>query len=533
MSVDCLRLTELPGTWPLFEDLVYNYARVERFYPHAPSLEAVRQVASEIHLDAHHRRALVEELGRQNVGGNKPVSENLDRLADSKTVVVVAGQQVGLYGGPVFTLYKVLTAVKCAAELTRLGTPAVPVFWLATEDHDLEEVNHTWVLSPEGPPYRLVVEAKAQVGKAVGSISIDNTGLEQFEKLSAELPHAAEAIYLARKAYAGTRNFGSGFHEIYKQLLSRFGVILLNPMQPALRSLSAPLLRHAIECAPDLLESLQQRGYELQSNGYHQQVHVDKSTSLFFHFENGIRTALKRNNGSYRAHSRAYSTQDLLKILESNPEDISPSALLRPVVQDSLLPTAMLVAGSSEAAYLGQSSVIYKRLLSRMPIVMPRASFTVLDEEACELLERYSLSAQDCFVPKKQVEARIAAAMVPSELRKSMKLNSDSIGTHLQDIIALLSQFDKTLETSCNLSRRKIEYQLSKIESKVARESLQRSKDAQKAVTRLTNYLYPNQNLQERVYGVLSFVAKFGTGFVDRIEEQIQPDCPDHRVLTM
>ena len=374
MSVVSLRQAEIPGIRPLYADLLYNFSGVEAFYPHPPSLEAARIAARGVRLENSHRRSLVDELSRQNEGCGAATLANLDRLADPSTVVVATGQQVGMFGGPIFTLYKALTAVKCAAELTRRGTPAVPVFWLATEDHDVEEVNHSWTMSASGAPIRLEAVTQGETGAAVGDIRVVDFRLGAFEELCAEMPFALQAVALARDTYGSAFGFGDAFRALYRNLLAPYGIVFLCPMQRGIRRLAAPLLRRAIERAPQLTDALLQRGLTLQAAGYHQQVHVQASTSLVLLFEDSARVALKRQNGVYWAHSRAYTPQELLVRVDSTPLEVSPSALLRPVMQDFLLPTAALVAGPSEAAYLGQASVLYESLLGRMPAVLPRAT---------------------------------------------------------------------------------------------------------------------------------------------------------------
>ncbi len=531
MSVVSLRQAEIPGIRPLYADLLYNFSGVEAFYPYPPSLEAARIAARGIRLDDSRRRSLVDELSRQNEGCGAATLANLDRLADPSTVVVATGQQVGMFGGPVFTLYKALTAVKCAAELTRRGTPAVPVFWLATEDHDVEEVNHTWTLSASGAPFRLEAATQGEPGAAVGDIRVSDFRLDTFEELCAGMPFAPQTVALARETHGSAFGFGDAFRALYRDLLAPYGIVFLCPMQPGIRRLAAPLLRRAIERAPQLTDALLQRGLTLQAAGYHQQVHVQASTSLVLLFEDSARVALRRKNGVYWAESRAYSPQELLVRVDSAPLDVSPSALLRPVMQDFVLPTAALVAGPSEAAYLGQASVLYESLLGRMPAVLPRATFTVLDDVSRKLVRRYGLTASDCLVPRQALEAAVAAAIVPAPLQARLQSERDGIQDALQRVRSALQDFDPTLAASFSVSRQKIDYQLDKIQHKVAREALRRTETAQRQAARLADFLYPNQHLQERIYGTLPMLARFGPSFVERIEQAIEPECVDHRIL--
>lgn len=529
----CIRQTELPGVRPLFTSFLYRFEEVERFYRYPPTLDSAEQAAREIRLDPRHRADLTSELRRQNQDCGAQTQANLDLLAEPDTVVVATGQQVGLFGGPVFAIYKALTAAKFAAELTRRGTPAVPVFWLATEDHDLEEVDHAWGFSTEGGPQKLQAETKGAKGAAVGAHKITDAGLAELENLVRGFPFAAETMALARESYAGAPYFSEAFLALFRKLLHKFGLIFLCPMQREIRRLAAPVIEQAIERSPELTAKLLARGRELEQSGFHRQVHVDAETSLFFLFENDVRVALKKQGETYRAGSKCYAGNDLLAELRKNPAAFSPNALLRPVMQDFLLPTAALVGGPAELAYLSQSAVLYESLLGRMPAVLPRATFTILDDGAAKLLERYRLTPTDCFVPAAELEEQIAASLAPAELHGAFARSTQEIETAMRRMERRLSDFDPSLQTSFSLSAKKIRYQLEKIEAKTARESMRRNATAQRHAAYLSGLLYPNRSPQERVYGVLPFLAKFGENFVDRVADAITPDCMDHQVLTL
>ena len=533
MSAVSFRQADLPGTRPLYADLLVDFASVRRFYGRPPSLESARAAAAEIRIEPVHRSRLADELGRQNAGGDAATLSSIDRLSQPGTVVVATGQQVGLLGGPVFTLYKALTAVRCARELTRSGTPAVPVFWLATEDHDLEEVNHAWAFGPAGEPHRIRASTAGESGAAVGDIRIEDAKLDELETVCAGLPYAQDALAIARGAYAAAPRFGESFRSLYRDVLAGSGIVFLCPMREGIRTLAAPVVRRAIERAPELTDALLRRGSGLLEAGYHQQVRVQDSTSLVLLFEGAERVSLQRRNGYYWARSQAYSREDLLRRLERSPLDVSPSALLRPVMQDFLLPTAALVAGPSEAAYLAQSSVLYEALLGRMPAVLPRASFTVLDGATRKLMKKYGLSLADCLVPRRDVEEAVAAAVVPPPLRDSLATGRSGVEGALQGIQEAIRGFDPTLAGSFAVSRKKIAYQLAKTEAKVSREALRRAATARRHAAALADTVYPHGVLQERVYALLPFLARFGPSLAERVRDEIAPGCADHRVLDL
>ena len=524
----CLRQTEVPSSTPLFLDLLYEFDRVSRFYRHPPQVSAIAEAARTIELDPGHREKLVAALREQNQGAAG--SEHLDLLAQPGTVVVATGQQVGFYGGPVFSLYKALTALKLAATLRERGTPAVAVFWLATEDHDLDEVSHTWVFNNRREPLRLEAQAEQAAGRPVGGVKVHDPAPDILEQALRALPFGAETRQWAADAYRPGGTFQAGFQSLYGTLLESYGLIFLDPMRPALRQLAQPIFREALANAPELSTALLERNEELQQAGYHAQVHVTGETSLIFVIEQGRRIALHRSGSVYTGETGKYTTEELLQRLERSPQDFSPNALLRPVIQDWLLPTAAYVGGPAELAYLAQASVLYDRLLGRMPVVLPRASFTVLELRAQRLFERYGLSITDCFEPLEELRRKIADRLIPPALDKTLSEAQAQINNALDAAERDLEAFDPTLRAALGSSARKIRHQFSKIRGKVGQESLRRDERAEEDAAYLSHLLFPEKNLQERVYSVLPFVAQHGFDFVDRIYAAIQPDCHDHQV---
>lgn len=531
---ECIRHTELPHTTRLFADLAYHFDRVSGFYHHAPFvMESYRAAAERIQMEAGHRAALVEALAAENRDAGAAAQNQLDKLAQSGTLVVASGQQVGLYTGPVFTIYKALSAARLARELSDQGLRAVPVFWLATEDHDLEEINHVWVFDAANRPVRLEAQAHAAIHEPVGGVRLAESGAQALREALSGLPFGDEISKLATEAYAEGATFASGFKSLLKKLLEPYGVLLLDPLSPAIRRLAAPLVRQAIQHAPDLTASLLQRGRELESCGYHIQVHVEEKTSLFFLMDQGRRTPLRRSGDTYAANGTSHTTADLLARIDRSPEDFSPNALLRPVVQDFLLPTVAYIGGPAELAYLAQSEVIYRRLLGRMPVAQPRACFTLLDGRAAKLMKRYGLKLSDVLQGAAAVELRIAETLIPGPLHRAFAEGQTGIGSALDTVQAQLAGFDRTLVAALEKSRSKMQYQFSKIQAKAGRESLRRAERAREEAAYLLHLIYPEKTLQERLYSVLPFLARHGLDLLDRLHESVRFDCPDHQVLVV
>lgn len=525
MRTICIPHTELPGTSALFSDYLYRFDRVASFYrhdPHNPS--SISRAAAEIDIPHERRQDLVSVLRENN--GESPALSMLE-LPD--TVAVVTGQQVGLFGGPAYTLYKALTAAKLAQQLNNNGIRAVPVFWLATEDHDLQEINHCQVYGRGRRPVRLESDSAAASGRPAGSVVIQESPLGQLRQTLAGLLHADEITSLVEDAYQPGMTFGAAFQRLMERLLSGFGFIFVDPLAPGFRRLAAPLLSEAASRTAELSAALKHRGADLSAAGYHAQVHFEDSTSLFFLLEDGARISLKCRDGQYFAGPRALSPADLA----AEGERLSPTALLRPVMQDYLLPTAAYIGGPAEIAYLAQSEVLYRALLGRAPVPVSRSGFTLIDERSRMLMERYHLTLTDCFHGDEALRRRVAQVLLPDELDATFQDAALDVRAAADKLRGKLHEFDPTLAAAMEKSKSKMLYQIEKIQKKAAAEALRRNSLADSAAGHISGLVFPNRHLQERYYSILPFLATHGLDLIDTIYENTQQGCPDHLMLTV
>jgi bacillithiol biosynthesis cysteine-adding enzyme BshC len=523
MQPACIRHTELPGTSRLFADFSYHFDRVARFYRHDPhDPESLARAAAEIAYPDDRRAALVDALRAQETHAGGSVGESLRRLAQPGTVAVVTGQQVGLFSGPAYTVYKALTAARVARQLTDQGTPAVPVFWLATEDHDFAEVDHAWVYDASGEPVQLKLQgANGNTRpRPVGGIEIPAPPLETLRAALEGLPFAGEVIEAVAHAYHPGATMGSGFRALLRRLLGALDLIYLDPLDPAIRKIGAPFMAEALRRTPELKSGLMDRNRELANAGYHAQVHLDAKTSLFFLLEKGERATLRLKDSDFAE-------------LASRAEQVSPTALLRPVWQDYLLPTAAYVGGPGELAYLAQSHVVYERLLGRMPVVMSRASFTVLDPRSAKLLERFRIPLAQAFTPEEALKERIAQVLVPDKIQDALRRTTAEVERQIGALSSELETFDPTLSAALAKSRAKILYQLEKMRRKTAREQLRQDARAAADAHHLAQTVYPHRHPQERFYSILPFLAQHGMDLVERLYGAADPACRDHRVFTV
>ncbi len=515
MEIACLRHTELPNASRLFTDFLYHYDRVQRFY-------ALQGTAGQY--PPERRAALVAALREQNPG-----NPALEVLAQPEAVAYVTGQQVGLFSGPAYTIYKALTAVRLAAESTKNGKPAVAIFWLATEDHDFAEVNHAWAFDSAMQPAQFQVDGHLGLERPVGDIPIPAWPLAELRASMAGFPFGDDVMRLVESSYVPGATMGDAFRALVEKILGRFGLLFIDPLKPAIRKLAAPFLSRAIENAPELTDLLLARNKELEAAGYHAQVHVEAKTSLFFLLDKGRRIALRRSEGLYTAKDRKYSGEQLKELAQQ----ISPNALLRPVLQDYMIPTAAYVGGPAELAYFAQSEVIYQALLGYMPRLVSRSGFTIFDSHTAKLMDRYGLQLKDLFHGEAEFRERLAARLVPPELAQQFAHAKGEAAELLQQLQKSVTSFDGTLGDALAKSQTKILYQLSKSEAKVARETMRRNARAAGDADYLYAALMPHKHLQERFYSILPFLAQNGPELVDRVYEEVKLDCPDHILLTV
>src|SRR5580704_10782823 len=399
MECRSLPFRQLPHQSKLFLQFLDNFSSVKQFYGHPPTIAAAKKTAGTLSYPADRRTEVTEILREQNaaLGTGEATRANLDRLAKG-AVAVVSGQQVGLFGGPAYAIYKAVSAVQIAQELTKAGVDAVPVFWMATEDHDLDEVRvSTWFY--QGKLRRFELPGNGDAGQPVGRIGLGSQVAEMVDN-AATILTAAGGEFVAgifSESYGAQETYGSAFGKLFARLFAEQGLILLDPLDARLHRVAGEVLRKAIEEREGLNEALLARGKELEKAGFAAQVKVTAKSTLIFGMEKGRRHAVTVSGGQFVCGQQTWTKEELRQAVQAKPEEFSPNALLRPVLQDFLLPTAAYIAGPAEIAYYAQAEVIYKKLLGRMTVILPRAAYTILDAKAEKLLRRYGLKVEDVW----------------------------------------------------------------------------------------------------------------------------------------
>ena len=541
MKAHCLPFAQIPHTTRLFTDFLAYSPQVQPFYPHSPHFsEWLKEEASALRYDSARRERVSTVLERQNRSwqASPQTLANLERLR-SGAAAVVTGQQVGLFGGPMFAIYKALTALKLAEEASNAGVDAVPVFWLATSDHDLAEVNHVAFAGADGTLQTVTTTSHDVPSAPVSAVRLGDEILAPLAQAAALLGET-DAMRLLREAYRPGENLGTAYARLFARLFAEWGVILLDASDPELHQLAEPIYRSAIDNADRLNGALLARGEALEAAGYHQQVKVAASTVLLFTMKDGARTPIHKlvneENVFVIGHedgAEKISKDELLARIASGPEQFSPNVLLRPVVQDYLLPTLAYAGGAAEAAYFSQAGAVYEAVLGRVTPIVPRFSATLVEPKIQKFLERFGIGLRDVLNGPEALRRELAARSLPGDLQAAFNEATQSLEGHLTKIREKLERLDRTLLEAAQTAGSKMRYQLDRLYTQAARAELQKSEIVTRKAELLSQALFPEKELQERGIGGMTFIARYGIDFLHQLHDTMQTDCHDHQILEL
>ncbi len=538
----CYPFTVLPGLSRLFTD--YLAGEAAGLYPVAPTGNSWMHHHS-IPITPNPALADVLEAQAHACHAGPASIANIARLRTGARAVVT-GQQVGLFGGPLYTLYKAATAIRLAAEATReTGIPHVPIFWLATEDHDFAEIDHVALqgaLRGTGAleTVRLTNHPERGSGAPVGALRLQAAVNEALTRAGTLLGDSAE-LDLLRRCYRPEATFAGAFSQWLAATFREWGLIVFDAAGRSAHASGSHVLRRAITDAQTLENLLLAQGRELEARGYHQQVLVKPGGSLLFLLEGGAENELhtrlplkRRADGSWTAGHTAYTTAELLAILDREPERLSPNALLRPVFQDAILPTAAYIGGPAEIAYFAQTAVISQHILGRQTPVLPRLSATLLDARSAAVLEHDGIDLPEIFrMPREELTQRAGARALPPEGKRKLQAAGTAMTDELDALTGWMRTMDPDLGRSAEVAGNKMRYQMSRLRRLAAGWELQKNTSIRRRVEGLYAEVYPGGHLQERSLGAAAALARYGARLPGTLIEAAGDPCPGHKLMVL
>jgi bacillithiol synthase len=532
----------LPRLTRIFADYATSHEPIAPFFASSPwSQEWLISAPAQ---PAAHRSAVADLLREQNLawGAGEKALAQIERLRagsaspgepdrlDGGAGAVVTGQQVALFGGPLFTL------LKAATVLERAQTAGmVPIFWLASEDHDLAEVDHVTLPARHALHTLKLHQEETSAGRPVGSLALGPKIAPLLDR-AAELIGGTPEFDLLTASYTPGATFTSAFARLLSGIFADHGLVVIDASSRAFHALGAPVLRHAIEHAAGLEAALHERDRLLAERGYHSQVLVAPGSSLLFLLDadTGARMPLRRRGDTWLAGKTTLTSADLLAILEAAPERLSPNALLRPVFQDFVLPTAAYIGGPAEIAYFAQSQVLFQAILGRTTPILPRLSATIIEPAIDKLLVQHDLSLPDILQSHPdELSHRLGARAIPIEGKRRLAATGNALDGELEALLSWTQSLDAGLARAAGVAASKMRYQMNRLRRLAANYQLRKEASIRRHVDTLSFNLFPDRHPQERSIGGIAYLSRYGGSLVAALMEAAAQTCPGHKAIRL
>ncbi len=540
-NAECYPVSVLPHVSRLFQAFTDMRtapadAPVRSFYASSPFDEGWKRGTSP--LLQPDRAALADALERQNRawGAGEATLAHLQALRQGARAVVT-GQQVGLFGGPLLTLLKAATVIRKAQVASAAGVPHVPVFWMATEDHDLDEVNRATFVTKAGTE-TLRSTFPGHGAREVGGLPLGEAILPVLERAE-ELLQFAPVCDLLRAAYTPGATLAGAFATLLSGIFREQGLIVIDASSREFHAMGAPVLRYALQHADALHETLVAKSEELERGGFHAQVLVAENSSLLFLIaDNGDRVPLRRVTDAagartWKAGGRSYDTDELLALLDEAPERLSPNALLRPVFQDAILPTSAYIGGPAEIAYFAQSRPLFEQILGVATTVLPRVSATLVEPAIQAVMQQHELALTDALQPVEALAHKLGARAMPAEGKRGLAAAGNALDAELSQVTRWMETMDADLGRSAGVAASKMRYQMNRLRRLAANWQLQKETHLRKHAAAVGNALFPDGHPQERLVAGVQMLAKSTVDLPQFLVDHAEQDCPGHRVFTV
>ena len=486
------------------------------------------------------KTAVMEQLTSR--GAPEAALAAAEQLGNPTSVTIVAGQQAGLFGGPLFTLLKGLTAIAVAREVSvKYEVPAVPVFWVHAEDHDLEEISNCSVLTPDFEFETITIPYDSSSSQPASAVRLDDSIVLTLNRLRELLPNTefSNSIFSQlSNAYKPGRGIVDAFTLWMDTLLGQHGLVVFDASDTAVKSIAQPLFQQELDTFGETSRLATESGSDLIAKGYHAQVTPSKdSTGIFYLSDSRQAIRLKPNEKTpekaFEIDGELLSLQQINLQLANNPNAFSPNVLLRPIVQDKIFPTIATIAGPSELAYLGQLRQVYNHFGVPMPIIYPRASATIVDQGTLRFMERYDVSFEMLQAQDDGVLNRLLSNLLPEEVERTIEETKQAITDHLAAVSVGVAKVDPTLVGAVETTKDRMDRDLKKLGNKIIQAAKRRDETVQRQFRRARSQSFPNGAPQERAVNCIYFLNRYGLQLVDHLIKQLPPKLGQHGLITV
>lgn len=532
----------MPEISSLVHDYFYSYPEVDEYYNgDFRNLAAFQKQTEKIELSQLSRKRLAAILKEQNLdyGCGGKTLDNIDQLAQDQTCAVVTGQQVGLFSGPLYTIYKSLTAIKLSEYLNENANGCyVPIFWLASDDHDFAEIDHIKLLNKDNRIEEIRYQSLSSKTKIPASkillTSEISRCIQLLKDLTPDTEFKLEILIHLSEAYTSGRLFSEAFAKWMTQLFKSFGLIFIDASHPGLKDLGKKIFFHEIsKNSPSTLKAMEASG-KLKQDKYKSQIQLREGRlNLFFAEQERLAIQFEEKNYSIKGSPKTYKRDELLALVEKKPHLFSPNVLLRPIYQDGLLPTVAYVGGPGEIAYFAQMKGVYENFGLSMPIIYPRKSITILERKIDDVLKKYDLKIQDLWQNPEKIINKMCKKKIPDSVDKAFGAATSNLEKDLLFLKKEIVTFEPNLERTVDATFGKIKQTYQSLEKKILKASKRRDSLVAEQIHKAANNLYPTGRLQERVFNILPFLIKYSHTFIDKLYGSIDIDNHDHQIIKL
>ncbi|GAB4333879.1 MAG: bacillithiol biosynthesis cysteine-adding enzyme BshC [Calditrichia bacterium] len=536
--------TQIPEPNPFFNAFLYDFAKVSSFFQWNPRENFELCLSSRLE-NFTLRNVIPEILEEQNRQWDAPktVLEQINLLRNDKTLAVVTGQQVGLFTGPLYTVYKAISAIHYCKLLQKKYPEYnfVPVFWMEANDHDFEEINHCFLPDPGDRPVKFEIPSEEQNRQSVYRLQIAESIVELIHQMEKALPATefrGEILSQLRQIYDSGGSYVRAFAKHLTTLLGEYGLIICDPSDPALKILALPVFRKILDNPDMLSQSVQADGELLRQKGFSPALNLpDHTTGIFVEDDSRRRVRLDYESGRFflkdSGASQEISRQILMEWLEKSPERFSPNVALRPIIQDLVFPTAVYIGGPGEMSYLAQLNSLYRKMQVCQPAFLARARATIVEKKVNRLIQKYGLTFEEIFRGNSNVVEKYLTGQAEPEVFHRLNSLGKVVENEFKKLQVSLIALEPTLQSPVDKTLKNTLRSLEQLKSKVENALKNRNKVEIEQINRIFNLLMPNQQYQERVYNIIYFQVKYGPDFIGKLFEALNCEIPEHQLLIM
>jgi bacillithiol biosynthesis cysteine-adding enzyme BshC len=537
--------SEIPENTKLFLDYINNFDKVQKFYKYnfrdKESFISKFQQLKEYPREFRAELSTIINSQYKDLAPSSKTLKNISLLKNKETLAIVTGQQLGVLGGPMYTFYKIITAIKLASHLSERfdSYHFVPVFWLEGDDHDFDEVRMINILNDNNEIIKIsysddTLEEELNRG-SIGHLKFTDSiskFLNEFEAQLRDTEFKTQLMENLRNLYKEEKTFKDSFKELLFWLFDQYGLIIFDPQDARVKELLKPIFKKEVSNFRSHTENLVNTSAKLEEL-YHAQVKI-RPINLFYNYDEG-RYIIEPFENEFRLKGKRkkFLIDELVALIDAEPDKFSPNVLLRPVCQDYLLPTAFYIGGPSEIAYFAQILPLYEFYNVDPAIIYPRSSATIVEKSVKTILDKFELELNDLFTDPNKLKNQIISTVSENNLENLFKNSKNKIDLVFDELKEKLFEIDKTLLEVNSKYRIKVLTYFDELNAKASEAQRKRYEITLRQIDKASLILYPNQILQERELNFFQFANKYSTEFLKKIFDDLAINKFEHQIIEL